>query len=339
MNILGISMSPSDQGLCLLRDGEICNTESGEAITTFSLQGYLHSCGVTLQELDLLAITDRPSVQWQRILRTGFSMGLEGATLFVKEMLPQIRSKRGMDKWFGGKSDFQGETLFVGRHESLAAATFFQSGFEDAAIVTMDSGLERVACACGTGASNQVAIDAEQNYPHSLELFYLAFLPVIGLKSEETDRFAELAAAGKPKYSDQIFTALLDLKEDGSFRLDMDYFSYANGLSLCMQNLREALGWYTAPVGTIGTKEKDLACSLSVVMEEILLRMLQYSYRISSMKNLCINNSRSFSCLDSTPLVKASGFDNLHVQDIHSSATGAALYAWHQHRKLSNKTN
>jgi len=339
MNILGISMSPSDQGLSLLRDGKIYNTVYGDAITPLSLQGFLGSCEITLQELDLLAISDRPSEQWQRILRTGFSMGLEGAALFVKEMVPQMRSKRWMDKCFGGKSDFQGEMLLVGRHESLAAATFFQSGFEDAAIVTMDSGLERVACACGTGAFNQVAIDAEQNYPHSLELFYLAFLPVIGLKGEETDRFAELTAAGKPKYSDQIFTKLLDLKEDGSFRLDMNYFSHANGLSLCMQNFREALGWYTAPVGTIGTKERDLACSLAVVMEEILLRMLRYSNKISSMKNLCINNNRSFSCLDSASLVKASGFENLHVQDIHSSATGAALYAWHQHLNLSNKTH
>ncbi len=333
-------MSPSDQGLCLLRDGKICNTLYGEGtISSVSLESCLKTGGVTLQEIDLLAVSDRSSVQWQRILRTGFSMGPEGATLFVKEMLPWIGHKRWMEKCFGGKSDFQGETLFVGRHESLAAAAFFQSGFKDAAIVTMDRGLERSVCACGTGASNQITMRAEQDYPHSLELFYLAFLPVIGLKSEETNRLAELAASGKPKYSDQIFTELLDLKEDGSFRLDMNYFTHINGLSLCMPNFRKAFGWYAGAVGTIGTKERDLACSLSVVMEEVVLRMLRCLNRIGSSKNLCITNSRSFNFLDSASLAKLSGFDKLHVQDIHSSANGAALNAWHQHIKQSNKTN
>lgn len=339
MNILGLSVSSAGYKFCLLQDGKMNNPVQSISFSLDSFQSFLRQCGISLADIDLLAVCDRPSVQWQRILRTSLSQVPEGAVVFVKEAIPWIRAKAWMKRTFGPKSEFRGETLFIGRNESLAAATFFQSGFTDAAIFTMDTGAECVTSGYGTGTSDHVSIIAEQYYPHSLELLYLALMSAMGLDSQNTDMFMKLASGGDTKYKSLILSELMDLKDDGSFRLDMNHFVYRNGLSISRGKLCTLLGWPDERTESPGRRESDLARSLQVVFEEVILRTLWYWHRRYGQTRLCTIDSRVFRCLNRDKILAASGFDELHVQSDSNGATGAALFAWHQYVDQSQHQN
>lgn len=331
MNILGLSVSPADYSFCLLQDGKMRDPLQGVTFSLDSPQSFLQKSGVSLIDIDLLAVCDRPPVQWQRMLRTSLSQVPEGAVAFVKEAIPWLKAKAWMKKVFGPKSEFRGKIRFIGRHESLAAATFFQSGFTDAAIFTMDTGVECVTSSYGAGTSDHISIMAEQNFPHSLELFYLAFMSAMEIDSRDTDMFLELASGGVPKYKNLILSGLMDLKEDGSFRLDMSCFVYHNGLSISANKFCTLFGCSEVEKESPGRRERDLASSLQAVFEEVVLRTLHHLHRVSGQTKLCTLDSRVFRCLKKDTLLALSGFDALHVQDVSSGAAGAALYAWHQY--------
>lgn len=322
MNILGISVSPSDHGFCFLRDGAVQSVVNNISFSTGSFESCLQQAGIIPGDLDLLAVCDNPVLQWQRIMNTCLPRVPEGAMMFVKDALPWIRRHAWMKKTFGPKSAFKGETLVVGRHASLAAATFFQSGFQHAAFLTLDTGVERAVSTVGVGSLNDLSVLAKQCYPHSLELFCSAFMPVVEISKEEVGTFRTLAATGKPNCSDVLLSEFMDLKEDGSFRLDMDCFEYRQGLTVSsagLEKLRESM-----------SSKEDIARSVQFVAEQVLLRTLRYLYKVTGQTQLCMLGGGLSYYVRLSELLEVSPFDEVSIQDGYATATGAALFAWHQ---------
>lgn len=322
MNILGISVSPSDHGFCFLRDGEVQSAVQDISFSAGSFESCLQQAGIGLGDIDLLAVCDKPALQWQRIVKTSLSHVPEGSMTFLRDALPWIRRHTWMKKTFGSKSTFHGETLFVGRHKSLAAEVFFQSGFQHAAFLTFDTGVEKAVSTFGVGSLNDISVLAEQYYPHSLELFCSAFMPVVGLSKGDVDAFMALASTGKPNCADVVLSEFMDLKEDGSFRFDMNCFEYRHGLIVSSAGLGR--------LGGAVSSGKDIARSVQAVAEQVFVQILRHLYKVSGQTRLCIQGNGVSQCFKRNELLKPSLFDEVSVQDVCHGATGAALFAWHQ---------
>jgi carbamoyltransferase len=322
MNILGISVSPSDHGFCFLRDGVVQSTMQNISFSAGSFESCLQQAGIVLGDLDLLAVCDNPVLQWQRIMSTCLSRVPEGSMMFVKDALPWIRRHAWMKKTFGPKSAFKGETLVVGRHTSLAAAAFFQSDFQSSAFLTFDTGVERAVSTFGVGSLNELSVLARQYYPHSLELFCSAFMPAVEMSKGDVDAFKVLASTGKPSCRDVILSEFMDLKEDGSFRLDMDCFEYRQGLTLSSTGVGRLKGAMSC--------KKDIARSVQAVAEQVLLRTLRHLNKVTGQSRLCMLDSGFPLCVRRNELLEGAPFDEVSIQDGYSSATGASLFAWYQ---------
>ncbi len=329
MNILGISASPSNYGCCLLEAGNEREVVWDGEFSSGSLESRLLQNGVALADIDLLAVCDNPTLQWQRIMTSCLSQVPEGALMFVRDALSWVRRYRWMKKVFGPKSDFHGETLLVGRHTSYAASAFFQSGFGQAAILTFDAGVELATSSVGVGKLHDISLLAEQYYPHSLELFISAFMPVVGIHDGNVGGFTELAAGGKSHYTDLILSKFLDLKEDGSFRLDMDCFDYGRG-RLTISSVGLAI-LADAFVHNVAFSAQDIARSVQNVAEEIFRKMLNNLYRISGQTKVCVCAQTTRLCFNVGTLLADSAFDQVWKDDACSGATGAALFTWHQY--------
>lgn len=331
MNILGISASPSDYGFCFLRDGEMQSVIQHSGHSLDSLTSNLQASGVDLADIDLLAVCDRPPLQWHRIIKTGISHAPEGAGAFVKEALPWMRRHLWMKKNFGQESDFHGDVVFVGRHKSLAAAAFFQSGFSHAAVLTMDAGIELVTSSIGVGSLTDFSVLGEQYYPHSMEFLRSAFMPVLGISNGDVDSFSALASTGTPQYTDFILSELMDLKEDGSFRFDLDCFEHRHGLTVSRSCLHKMLGYSIDKPVIAGQEGKDIARSVQGITEEIFLRTVSHLRRVSGETRLCMFAGGAHSYLNGGTPLGGLPFEQVYVQDVCSGATGAALFARHCH--------
>ncbi len=328
MNILGISISPSDHGFCFLRDGAVQSAVQNISFSAGSFEVSLQQAGIVLGDVDLLAVCDKPILQWQRIMKASLSQVPEGSMMFLKEALPWIRRHAWMKKTFGPKSAFHGEVLFVGRHQSLVAAAFSQSNLSDAAFLTFDTGVELVTSCFGVGALDDFCVQAEQYYPHSLELFCSAFMPVTGVVRGDVNHFLGLASKGKADYADLLFAEFMDLKEDGSFRLDMNCFNYRNGLTVSSTGLSRLIGCFN---DNAEISARDLARSVQIVAETILSRTLKYLYYISGKSRLCILGSGTSHCLGGDTVWENSAFDEVSVEESGNGAVGAALFVWQQY--------
>src|SRR5215813_5018792 len=289
MNILGISAFYHDSAAALVRDGEIIAAAQEERFTRKkhdyrfpqnAIDYCLSEAGVSPGQLDFVAFYDKPLIKFERLLETYLALAPAGFKSFLQAMPLWLRQKlhlpREMDR--GLKHQYKGRYVFTDHHESHAASAFFPSPYEEAAILTLDGVGEWATATYGYGRGNKIALTHELRFPHSLGLLYSAFTYFCGFKVNSDEyKLMGLAPYGEPKYVDLILERLIDLKEDGSFRMDMSYFNYCQGLTMTSKKFDALFGGPPLKLGAPPTqREMDIAASIQKVTEEIMLRMARH---------------------------------------------------------------
>ena len=344
MNILGISAFYHDSAACLVRDGEIVAAAQEERFTrkkhdaSFpqnAVEFCLKEGGIRVADLDYVGFYDKPFVTFERLLETYLSIAPKGLGQFITAMPIWLKEKIWTRSNIREHLGYSGPVLFSEHHESHAASAFYPSPFQDAAILTMDGVGEWATSSIAAGRGNRIELIKELKFPHSLGLLYSAFTYYLGFKVNSGEyKVMGLAPYGEPKYAKTIRDHLIDLKEDGSFRMNMDYFGYLSGLTMTNKKFSDLFGGSPRkPETQLTQKEMDIAASLQEVTEEIMLRMSRHVRKLTGLKNLCLAGGVALNCVGNGKILKENIFDKLWVQPAAGDAGGAlgvALCIWHQ---------
>jgi carbamoyltransferase len=345
-HVLGISAFYHDSAACLIRDGEIVAAAQEERFTrkkgddafpSEAIDFCLAYAGIAVDDLEAVVFYDKPLIKFERILETyigvaprGFSSFLKAGPLWVKEKLYTDRAIRD------GLGKFDGKVLYAEHHESHAASAFFPSPCEEAAILTIDGVGEWATASIGIGKGNDIELIRELHWPDSLGLLYSAFTYQAGFKVNSGEyKVMGLAPYGEPKYVDAIYTHLMDLREDGSFVLDQKYFNYLSGLTMTSAAFDELFGGSPrVPESPLTQREMDLARSVQVVCEEVVLRMARTAHGLTGASSLCLAGGVALNAVANGRVVREGPFDSVWIQPAAGDAggaLGAALLGWHRH--------
>ena len=351
MRILGISAYYHDSAAALVVDGEIRAAAQEERFTRkkhdagfprHAIEYCLSEAGRSMRDVDHVVFYDKPFIKFERLLETYLSFAPRGFRSFrmalpiwLKEKLFQKSMLRDALGELPGGNSWNRKLLFTEHHQSHAASAFFPSPFDEAAILTMDGVGEWSTTTLGIGRGNELNIVKEQHFPHSLGLLYSAFTYYTGFKVNSGEyKIMGLAPYGEPRYVQTILDNLMDLKPDGTFRLNMDYFDYCTGLR--MTNARfDALfgGPARQPEELLTQREMDLTASVQKVTEEVVLRLGRSIAKESGQRNLCLAGGVALNCVANGKLLRDGAFDNIWIQPAAGDAggaLGAALAAYHQ---------
>ena len=345
MNILGISAFYHDSAACLVRDGNIIAAAQEERFSRIkhdnrfpeqAIEYCLREAGITSEELDYVVFYDKPFLKFERILETYLAYAPFGIRSFLMAIPLWIRKKLWIPDLIEKSLGYKGEILFTEHHESHAASTFFPSPFERAAFLTMDGVGEWATASFGVGENNRISIDSELYFPHSLGLLYSAFTYYTGFRVNSGEyKVMGLAPYGEPKYVQTILDNLIYLKEDGSFKLNMKYFNYCAGLTMTNERFHRLFGRKPRKRESELTQmDMDLARSVQVVTEEIVMRMARHVYKITGEKYLCLAGGVALNCVANGKLLREGLFDDIWIQPAAGDAggaMGAALFIWYQY--------
>jgi len=346
--ILGISAFYHDSAACLLKDGEIvaaCSEErlsrkKGDAAFPERAVRYcLKQGGITTKDLTHVGFYDKPFVKFERILQTYLGVAPKGFRQFLMAGPLWIKEKLFMERQiFDALEGYEGDVLYSEHHESHAASAFFPSPFEEAAILTMDGVGEWATASYGVGKGSDIELLKEMLWPDSLGLLYSAFTYYTGFKVNSGEyKVMGLAPYGQPKYVDLIWKHLVDLREDGSFRLNQDYFGYLDGLTMTNGRFHDLFGGPPrVPESNLTQKEMDLARSVQEVCEEIMLRQARTVHRITGLENLCLAGGVALNCVGNGRILREGPFKRIWIQPAAGDAGGAlgvATLIWHRQHK------
>ncbi|MDD4357196.1 MAG: carbamoyltransferase [Smithellaceae bacterium] len=345
MNILGISAFYHDSAACLVKDGAIVAAAQEERFTRkkhdFAFPNHavnycLKQGGIEGDQLDYVCFYDKPFIKFERILETYLAYAPSGIRSFMMAIPLWIKQKLWMKELIRDQIEYQGTILFPEHHESHAASAFFASPFQEAAFLTIDGVGEWTTTSYGLGRNNQIQILSELHFPHSLGLLYSAFTYYTGFKVNSGEyKVMGLAPYGRPVYRDIILSELMDLKEDGSFRLNMDYFNYCTGLTMTNAKFNRLFGGPPRkPESDVTQRDMDLARSVQDVTEEVMLRMAKHIHRETGQKNLCLAGGVALNCVGNGKILREGPFENIWIQPAAGDAggaVGAALFAWYQY--------
>ena len=345
IHILGISAFYHDSAACLIRDGQIIAAAQEERFTRKkhdfefpqnAIQYCLQAGGITAADLAYVGFYDKPLLKFERILLTYLAYAPRGVRSFLKAMPLWLKQKLYI-KWLilEHLPDFEGEVLFSQHHEAHAASAFLPSPFQTAAVLTMDGVGEWATSSYGYGRDNQISLLGEMHFPHSLGLLYSAFTYYIGFRVNSGEyKLMGLAPYGEPKYVHTIKDNLLDVKPDGSFKLDMSYFNYCAGLTMTTARFHRLFGGAPRkPESALTQRDMDLARSIQDVTEEIMLLMAEHVFNETQEQNLCLAGGVALNCVGNGKILRQSPFKNIWIQPAAGDAGGAlgvALYIWHQ---------
>jgi carbamoyltransferase len=347
--ILGLSAFYHDSAAALVVDGGIVAAAQEERFTRVkqdhrfpkhAADYCLREAGLSLGEIDYVAFYDKPITKFERMLETYFSFAPRGFRSFRNYLPVWLREKlhlpSKLDEELGGRfRRGKGRYVFTSHHESHAASAFFPSPFEEAAILTLDGVGEWSTTCTGVGRGNRIELDREIRFPHSLGLLYSAFTYYTGFKVNSGEyKVMGLAPYGKPVYKDVILEKLMDLKPDGSFRLDMDYFNFAAGLTMTSDAFHRLFGAPPRkPESLLTQREMDLAASVQAVCEEVMVCCARTLAERTKMKNLVLAGGVGLNCVGNGKILRDGCFDDLWIQPAAGDAggsLGAALFVWHQ---------
>ena len=345
MNILGISAFYHDSAACLVKDGEIIAAAQEERFTrkkhdfnfpTNAVEYCLKEAGISAEELDYVGFYDKPFIKFERILYSYLAYAPIGIKSFFKSIPLWIKQKLFIRDIIKKELGYRGKVLFPEHHESHAASAFYPSPFSEAAILTVDAVGEWATTSYGIGKDNDINITSELRFPHSLGLLYSAFTYYTGFKVNSSEyKVMGLAPYGEPEYVDLILRELVDLKEDGSFKLNMKYFNYCTGLTMTNNRFNKLFGGPPRKSESkITQREMDLARSIQVVTEEIVFRMVNHIYKETGKKNLCLAGGVALNCVSNGRLLREGPFENLWIQPAAGDAggaLGAALLIWYKY--------
>lgn len=344
--ILGLSAYYHDAAAALVVDGVIAAAAQEERFTRIkhdhrfprlAVDYCLSEAGLKAEEIDHVAFYEKPFLKFERLLETYLAVAPDGFRSFLLAMPLWVREKlrlpAAMSRGLGRR--YRGRFVFLEHHESHAASAFFPSPFEEAAILTIDGVGEWATAALGHGSGHKISLSHELKFPHSLGLLYSAFTYFAGFKVNSGEyKLMGLAPLGQPKYEGLILERLLDLKEDGSFRLDLSYFDYCGGLTMTSRKFERLFGGPPRPPeAAITERECDLAASIQKVTERVMLRMGGHVHRVTGSKNLCLAGGVALNCVANGRLLRESPFEKLWIQPAAGDAggaLGAALFVWHQ---------
>ena len=362
MRILGISAFYHDSAACLLADGRLVAAAQEERFTRkkhdagfphHAARYCLEAGGVGLDEVDYVAFYDKPFLKFERLLETylafaprGFRSFRMAMPLWLKEKLFQKILLRDELEKLGAGADVE-RLLFAEHHQSHAASAFFASPFAEAAVLTMDGVGEWTTTSAGVGRGNHLEILKELHFPHSLGLLYSALTYHLGFKVNSGEyKVMGLAPYGEPKHVDLFFEHLIDLKPDGTFRLDMDYFDYCTGLTMTNENFERLFGASVRkPDELLTQRHMDVAASLQKVTEEVMLRLARSLARETGARNLCLAGGVALNCVGNGKLLRDGAFERIWFQPAAGDAggaVGAALAAYHLYagkERLANGGN
>ncbi len=346
MNILGISAFYHDSAAALVRDGEIIAAAQEERWTRIkhdnrfpsnAVEYCLGAGGLRAEELDYVVFYEKPLVKFERLLESYIGYAPRGFRQFLMGMPLWLRQKlhlpREMDEALGHK--YKGRYVFTEHHESHAASAFYPSPFEEAAILTMDGVGEWATGSFGIGRGNKIELKKVIHFPHSLGLLYSAFTYFTGFRVNSGEyKMMGLAPYGEPKYYDIILKKLIDLKEDGSFRLDLSYFPYCHKTVMISRKFEKLFGGPARRAeAPLTQREMDMAASIQAVTEEIMLRAAKHVYNQTGMKNLVLAGGVALNCVGNGRILREGPFDNIWIQPAAGDAggaVGAALFVWYQ---------
>ncbi|HVF48920.1 MAG TPA: carbamoyltransferase [Pyrinomonadaceae bacterium] len=345
MHILGISAYYHDSAACLVRDGEIVAAAQEERFTrrkhdhdfpARAVEFCLREAGIRGAEVDYVAFYDKPLLKFERLLETYIDYAPRGLRSFLMAMPLWLREKIWIREQVARSAGYKGKVLFTEHHESHAASAFFPSPFESAAVLTMDGVGEWATSSYGHGRGNELHLLAELHFPHSLGLLYSAFTYYTGFKVNSGEyKVMGLAPYGEPRYVRQILDELIDLRADGSLRLNMKYFNFAHGLTMTNAAFAELFGGPPREAETTLTqREMDLARSVQDVTEEAMLRMARHVHRETGERNLCLAGGVALNCVGNGRILREGPFERVWIQPAAGDAggsLGAALSVWHQY--------
>jgi len=345
-SILGISAFYHDSAAALVVDGEIVAAAQEERFTRRkhdpgfpkqAIQFCLEKAGLGPQDLDYVGFYDKPLLKFERLLETYLSYAPRGFRSFRLAMTEWLNRKlylrRELDR--GLQKAYKKRYIFTEHHESHAASAFFPSPFEQAAILTLDGVGEWATASFGIGEGNRITLRKELHFPHSLGLLYSAFTYFCGFRVNSGEyKLMGLAPYGQPVYADRILERLLDLKDDGSFRMDMSYFNYCQGLTMTSAKMAKLLGGPPRkPETPLSQREMDIAASIQKVTEEIVLRMARHLHQETGMDNLCLAGGVALNCVANGRILREGPYKEIWVQPAAGDAGGSlgvALFIWHQ---------
>lgn len=353
-HILGISAYYHDSAACLIRDGEILAAAQEERFTRkkhdarFPSQAVaycLQEAGIEAKDLELVGFYDKPLLTFERLLQSYFATAPSGFRSFRQAMPLWIKEKLWTkDHIRGNLLGYEGKILFTEHHLSHAAAAFYPSPFEKAAVLTMDGVGEWATSSIGVGEGGSVRLLRELLFPHSLGLLYSAFTYYTGFKVNSGEyKVMGLAPYGEPKFASLIYEHLLDLKPDGSFKLNMEYFDFVSGLTMTNGRFDALFGGPPrAPESKLGQREMDLARSVQEVCEEIMTRMARHACAVAGSKNLCLAGGVALNCVGNGRILREKIADRIWIQPAAGDAggaLGAAAYLWHGYLENPRKTD
>jgi carbamoyltransferase len=345
VNILGISAYYHDSAACLLRDGDIVAAAQEERFTrkkhdhrfpAAAIDSCLKAGGITAQQLDYVAFYDKPLLKFERLLETYLDYAPRGLQSFLMAMPLWLREKLWTRDQILKSFPTEARILFTEHHESHAASAFFPSPFDSAGVLTIDGVGEWATSSWGRGAGNELHLMAETKFPHSLGLLYSAFTYYTGFKVNSGEyKVMGLAPYGEPKYVKTILDELVDVAEDGSLRLNMEYFEYPYGLKMTNGAFDRLFG---APAreaeSHLTQREMDLARSIQDVTELAMLRMARHVHRETGERNLCLAGGVALNCVGNGKILREGPFEGIWIQPAAGDAggaLGAALSVWHQY--------
>lgn len=345
MHVLGISAFYHDSAACLLRDGAIVAAAEEERFSRkkhdhdFPAQATefcLRRAGIDAARLDAVVFYDKPFVKFERLFDSYLATAPRGLASFLKAMPLWLREKLWVRDRIRKQLDYAGQVLFAEHHESHAASAFFASPFAEAAVLTVDGVGEWATTSWGVGRGRTLELRGEIRFPHSLGLLYSAFTYFCGFKVNSGEyKLMGLAPYGEPRYVDLIRRHLIDLRDDGSFQLDLSYFDYLAGLRMTNERFARLFGGPPRrPESPLTQREMDLARSIQVVTEEAMLRLGAHVHRETGMKHLCLAGGVALNCVANGRLLREGPFERIWVQPAagdSGGALGAALVGWHLH--------
>ncbi len=344
MYILGISAYYNDSSACILKNGEIIAAAQEERFTrkkhdqNFPINAIkycLNETDISTDELDIIAFYDKPFLKFERILETYLTYAPVGIQSFLKAMPLWIKKKLWIKNLIQEELNYDGKLIFPEHHASHAASAFYASPFQEAAFLTMDGVGEWATTSYGIGKGNKMEILADIQFPHSLGLLYSAFTYYTGFRVNSGEyKVMGLAPYGEAKYKDLIYEHLIDVKEDGSFKLDMSYFDYNVGLKMTSEKFNRLFGGpRREPESELTQKEMNLARSIQEVTEEVVIKMATHVRQVTGKKYLCLAGGVALNCVANGKLLRSGIFEDIFIQPAAGDAGGAlgcAYIAWYQ---------
>ena len=345
MIILGISAFYHDSAIAIVRDGEILYAAQEERFSRKkhdagfpmnALKNAYEYCNLSAGDIDKVVFYEKPFLKFERLLATYVQFAPKGLRSFLSAMPVWFKEKLFIKQIIKEHTGCD-NILFIKHHESHAASAFFPSPFKESAIITIDGVGEWETLTIGRGTENKIEINKTMNFPHSLGLLYSAFTYFNGFRVNSGEyKLMGLAPYGRPKYVNKIYDNLIDVKDDGSFRLNLDFFNYHTGLTMTNNKFHKLFGAKPRKNETdIRELDMDMAASVQLVLEETVEKIIRHTKREQGGDNLSLAGGVALNCVANGKILKKQIFKNIWIQPASGdagAALGAALYIWYHHQ-------